>query len=265
VPTDGDARSAIGPDGVAYVVEDTGDSEGWRGRLTAYDLGGVRPGWPVTFPGMGSAPAFGPDGRLFVIAATSSRSRVLAFASTGDAIAVTSPRLTLAAADPGVDCAGGPPTAPTVTRDGTVFAWKFTEAPVFALDPSLKVRDGWPYVQPAGRPPNACAGADGICCEWYLDTARTVGPDATLYLALQRRKATVGGRITAIGSDGKVLAGWPVELRRPGSMFTAIELGTDGVVYALATEPEGRGRMSATILAIEPDGEVRYHTTVADP
>jgi hypothetical protein len=236
------------------------------GRITAFDLDGVRPGWPVPFTGTGSPPAFGADGRIYLTVSAPSRPRttVLAFDALGGAASQTSPKLPIWTNDPGVDCAGGGPYEPALGADGTVFVWHSIDERIYALDASLDVRAGWPYRQPEGSPPDRCAGADGLCCDWARDTARSVGPDGTLYLALQRATNKVGGSITAIDRDGRVRSGWPVALRRPAAMFTAIEVGDD-VVYALAREGERGGKSSATILAIGLDGTVRFRTTIYDP
>ena len=42
-------------------------------------------------------------------------------------------------------------------------------------------------------------------------------------------------------------------------------VGEDGTVYALAVEPEGKRKASATLLAIDPDGDVRYAVTLLEP
>ena len=95
--------------------------------------------------------------------------------------------------------------------------------------------------------------------------APAIGPDNTLYLPLQARNATVGGRIVAVGPDGRVRPGWPVELHRSGAEFWSVVVGSDGTVYALAIEPETGDASSATILAIAPDSTVLYTTTIIDP
>ncbi len=58
-----------------------------------------------------------------------------------------------------------------------------------------------------------------------------VGPDSALYLPLQARDASVGGNIVAVGRNGRVRPGWPVELRRPGAEFWSVVVGSDGTVY----------------------------------
>lgn len=91
------------------------------------------------------------------------------------------------------------------------------------------------------------------------------GPNGTLYLPIQARDAKVGGSIVAVGLDGRVRAGWPVELKRPGAEFWSVVVGSDGTVFALAIEPEASGRSSASVLAIAPDSTVIYSTTIVDP
>ena len=91
-----------------------------------------------------------------------------------------------------------------------------------------------------------------------------VGPESTLYLPRQARDTSVGGRIIAVGPDGRVRAGWPVELTRPGAEFWSVVVGSDGTVYALAIEPEPSDGFSASILAIAPDSTVLWTTTIID-
>jgi hypothetical protein len=86
----------------------------------------------------------------------------------------------------------------------------------------------------------------------------------------------VGGSIVAVGADGAVKAGWPVVLRRAGAEFESVVVGADGTAYALAIEPERYEDAecetgspvpvsSATIVAIAPDGAIRYRVTVMEP
>jgi hypothetical protein len=71
--------------------------------------------------------------------------------------------------------------------------------------------------------------------------------------------------MVAVGSNGRVLSGWPVELQRKGAEFWSIVVGSEGTVFALAFEPESGARSSATILAVAPDSTVIYRTTIIDP
>ena len=120
----------------------------------------------------------------------------------------------------------------------------------------------WPVGRIAPLP--GCSGREGCpgtvtgCGVWLSIPA--VGPGDVLYLP------QAGRRLVAIGPDGRVRPDWPVVLTRPGAGFWSVVVGSDGTAYALAIEPEAGDRTSsATILAIAPDGTVRYRTTVVDP
>ncbi|MEO7664480.1 MAG: hypothetical protein ABIV26_05085, partial [Candidatus Limnocylindrales bacterium] len=69
----------------------------------------------------------------------------------------------------------------------------------------------------------------------------------------------------ALGPDGGMRAGWPVELRHAGAEFWSIAVGADGIVHALAIEPENATTSSATIVAFAPDSSVVYRSTVIEP
>jgi hypothetical protein len=145
-----------------------------------------------------------------------------------------------------------------------MFVFSAFDTAVFALVPSLAIVRGWPF-EPATllERPNPWLGQDGISCP--LLALPAVGADSTLYLPLQARDASVGGSIVAVGPDGRVRPGWPVELRRPGAEFWSVVVGSDGTVYALAIEPEPGDASSASVLAIAPDSTVLYTTTIIDP
>lgn len=98
---------------------------------------------------------------------------------------------------------------------------------------------------------------------WRLEPA--IGPGNILYLLHPPRSANVGGSIVAISPNGQVGQGWPVELTRPGAHFRMVDVGADGTVYALAVEPEGSDRSSATIVAMAPDSTVLWTTTIVVP
>ena len=86
-----------------------------------------------------------------------------------------------------------------------------------------------------------------------------------LYLLYEAANSSTGGSIAAIGRDGRVVDGWPVGLKRAGSMFWSIVVAPNGTAYALAVEPEPNGSHSATILAIAPDSNVLYNVTIVEP
>ena len=264
---------AVGPDGVAYGVDpisgwDYGSAE--VSRITALDLDGVRAGWPVRIDGIASGPAFGPGGQIVVTVGSFVRrtSRLLVFDRDGEAVAASSTELPIATGafiEPGAyECFPFSPKPPIVARDGTIFVISEIDTAVFALDPSLEVRRGWPYrpATPLVRPGYPDPRYDIDCGSLGVPA---VGPDSVLYMPLQARDPTVGGSLVAVGPDGRVRPGWPVELRRPGAEFWSVVVGSDGTVYALAIEPEPGDASSASVLAIAPDSTVLYTTTIIDP
>jgi hypothetical protein len=263
---------AVGPDGVAYgVVPATSDPSPQTrvSRITALELSGVRAGWPVTMDDIASGPASAPGGRTVLVVGSLARntSRVLAFDHDGD-VAVSSAKLPIATVeypDTG-GCTAGSPQSPVVAQDGTVFAYSEIDTAVYALDPSLAIMRGWPFEPDTplvrARPGFETEHEAGYCPAPVLPA---VGPDTTLYLPLQARNTKVGGSIFAVGPDGRVRPGWPVELRRPGAEFWSVVVGTDGIAYVLAIEPEAGDASSASILAIAPDSTVLWTTTIIDP
>jgi outer membrane protein assembly factor BamB len=261
---------AVAPDGIAYG-SGWGPAPPYDSRITAVDPAGLRPGWPVEFGGRTSAPAFAPDGRIVVVVGpvAGDTSRVLVFDRAGTDASATSADLPLEVVVPlgsgDVDCGpSGSPRAPIVGDDGTIFVWSELDKTVFALDPSLVIRPGWPF-EPA----------TGLVYRSYQDpraelscgspASPAIGPGSTLYMPLQARSTKVGGSIIAVGPDGRVRSGWPVELKRPGAEFWSVVVGSDGTVYALAIEPEAGDTSSASLLALDPDSTVRWTTTIIEP
>jgi len=123
---------------------------------------------------------------------------------------------------------------------------------------------GWPYRSDLGLEGTGFCPSEDTGCGGFR-AAPTVGPDNVLYILQEAATPSAGGRIVAISPDGRVVDGWPVQLRRAGSEFWSIVAGPDGRVYALAIEPEPNGAHSATILAIAPDSDVQFNVTVVEP
>jgi hypothetical protein len=223
----------------------------------------------VTFDGFASGPAFGPGGQVTVIVGSpqDGTSQVLVFDRDGNAVRGRSAATPIVTVDEYWGAAGGCPPwpkPPLVASDGTIFIFSEATPAVMAVDPSLKLVPGWPYrpAKPLVLRDERYVKEDAYCPSIAIPA---VGPDSALYLPLQARVPTVGGSLVAVGPDGKVHPGWPVELTRPGSEFWSVVVGSDGTAYALAIEPESSTSSSATILAIAPDGTVRFVTTVVDP
>jgi hypothetical protein len=259
---------AIGRDGVAVGVGDV-DDDAEIGVITAVDSSGVRAGWPAATKGYGSAPAFGRAGQIAVTlgSAKTHTSRVSVFDQDGKA--ASSAVLSFPTAERTGDtggCTASLPYSPVVAENGAIFAYGELDHRIYGLGPSLAVLKGWPFepTTPLAvpRPGLESEHEAGYCPAPAVPAA---GSDGTLFLALRPRTAKIGGSLVAVGKTGQVRPGWPVELKRPGSEFWAVTVGSDGTAYALAVEPEAGGKSSESILAISPDSTVRYTTTIIDP
>jgi hypothetical protein len=268
----------IGPDGVAYGASETsvppgacrlGDFERTRksigpAQLRGLGMAGAEPGWPISIDGAVSSQSFAADGTILVAVGSYSKSvtRLLAIDPGSRRIIATSAALPVGSATLGFDsdaCSAGP-SAPTVAADGTVFYEQL--GTVWAFGPDLRRLKGWPYESSGYPTTKAPPDFDGLCPG---TVSPVVGPNGTLYLSLEPTSESRGGHLDAIAKDGKRPAGWPVKLSRAGAAFWNVAVGEDGTVYALAVEPEGKRKASATLLAIDPDSEVRYAVTLLEP
>ena len=270
----------IGPDGTAYAMAYTADHSATQ--ITAVDLGGARSGWPIRIKGYASTPSFGPGGRVYLAVELpgGSKSRVLALSRSGKAVAGWPVELPIAAPE-AWNGAGDVLAAPVVAPDGSAFVvaedyeLPFGGTTAYAIDASGKPRVGWPYRTSTGLVwPGTCPCSATGCGGFRSDPV--AAPDGSLHLLQLAPSAGTGGSIVAVGTDGAVKAGWPVVLRRAGAEFEAVAVGADGTAYALAIEPERYEDAecetgspvpvsSATIVAIAPDGAVRYRVTVMEP
>jgi hypothetical protein len=262
----------IGADGTGFSVRRSQDCEADT-TITATDLTGVRLGWPIRVPCGSSDPVSGPDGRVFVVEGSwdGDVSHILAFERDGRPVAGWSVELPGSAPHVGSWADPYIPAPPLVAADGTV--WFATETTAYAVHATGPVRPGWPYRSSVSLEYVGYCGPCDIDC-YLLPSRPLIGPDDVLYLLQGAPSGAVGGQITAVGPDGAVRDGWPVVLHRPGVTFDSVVAGADGTVYAKAIEPEGSAEppkgacfppASATILAIGPDGRVRYRVTVVEP
>ena len=266
---------ALSADGIAYGMLPVGERDrlgfAEESRITALDPDGERTGWPVSFDGIASGPAFGPDGQVAVTVGSFVRrtSRVLVFDRGGRTVSAMSEELpvetlALMAENDTDGCYPSSPRAPLVGQDGTIFVFSEVDTAVYALDPSMVIIRGWPFqpATPIVQPYDADPRFELTCPSFAVPA---VGPDSTLYLPLQARDVTVGGSLVAVDRDGTVRPGWPVELKRPGAEFWSVVVGSDGTVYALAIEPETADGSSASILSIAPDSTVLSIATILEP
>ncbi len=266
-------RWVIGPDGVAYgAIQDWGvtPEAPKSSKLVAVGIDGLRSGFPMPFRGSLSPPAFDAAGllRLTVNEGSARMSRTLVVDSGGRVVGESSDSLGVSATDTcvGVEGVCEVPDAPLVGGDGPAYVVEagFQSTVVAAVSRSGRAIDGWPYRSSAGSQVSGRCLGDDICEGGDIATP-AIGPDGSLYLIHAARADSVGGHLVAIGPDGRLRPGWPVELRRPGAEFWSVVAGADGIAFALAIEPEAGGSASATVLAIDPDSSVRHTTTVVEP
>jgi len=261
----------IGPDGTAYASRIRGLEDGVvdgteRTIVNVLDERGLRSGgWPLSMPAGGSDPGFDTHGHVMISQGSPTRGgvRVRAF-DAGDATgAAVSPRLAFPALEwLGEDCIVGSPERPETAPDGSTYVFSQVDPRIYALDESLEPLRGWPYSIPGSfEHPGISEG--GLDC--FGPVPPVASPRGGIYLSLSARTARVGGRIVLVGPGGRVGAGWPVQLRSPGAAFWQLTVGADGVAYALAIESETANRWSATVLAIAPNGSIRYRTALLEP
>jgi hypothetical protein len=224
-------------------------------------------------------PELGPEGIAYQLAEVDNRTKIrtLAFDADGQISPVASAEVPIYVL--GTYSGAGPSEpAVVVAADGAAFLLSDDWRAVYGLDPAGQIMAGWPHQFDPGPQWRGSCPADVTGCGVNLSTA-AVGPGDVLYLPreggilgyLPRSRGgpvyplRAGGSLVAIGQDGRVRPGWPVVLTRPGAEFWSVVVGSDRTVYALAIEPEAGERSSATILAISPDGRVRYRVTVVEP
>jgi hypothetical protein len=269
---------AVGPDGIVYQVrydipEKVSES---TSELSAIGPAGAVPGLLIKFEGVSSLPGFDANGRLHVTVATLNSdtsyhgpAQTFVFEPDGRPVDAGSGNLGLVATDEcsGIEGSCEFPAIPLVRADGTTFVIEagYNGTTVAGLNPAGGPMGGWPYRSDGGHQGNSvCLGGD--ICEGYSLATPALGPDGVLYLIHRAVDESAGGStIVAVGLDGRVRPGWPVELKRPGAAFWEVAVGADGTAFALAIEPEGTATTSATILAIAPDGTVLYTTTIVEP
>jgi len=260
---------ALGPDGVAYGVVHHGAATLARttSELTAVGPDGVPAGFPIAIEGIASRPAFDAAGRIHVTVGLPIEppARTLVFDPDGRAVVGRSGELDITATSDWRGAGNVFPAAPLVGADGTTFIIEtLAGTSVIGLGPSGQVMPGWPYRSDVGLEDTGFCGPHDTGCGQYRATP-TIGPGNVLYLLHAAASPSAGGSIVAIGPDGRVRPGWPVELRQPGAEFWSVTVGSDGTAYVLAIEPESGDTYSAGILAIAPDGTVLSTTTIVDP
>jgi hypothetical protein len=256
----------LGPDGNGYVWQ----RHGALTEVASFGPSGLRAGWPLTIPETDVVDlVFGDEGYgfVFVVAriAGGAATRVRGFRSNAQerygAPADVPVRV-------GTAYGGGGPNVYTVFIGGDYSAWilgsRGGRTYVYALDRVGHQRKGWPYrVVPGPQWQFPCTPPVTPCANWLAWPA--VGPGNVLYLPVAASSDRAGGKLVAVARPGRVVAGWPVTLRRSGAQFLSVGVGPDGTIFGLAAEPEAKGGWSATVLAIAPNGKTRWSKTVVEP
>jgi hypothetical protein len=258
----------LAADGVAFQrwVHDEGAQP--TTEILAFGFDGALPGWPVSVPGIVSAVVAGPDGRYYATASARADWDALA---PGEALVTLTPSGTLsvglelpvAGISEATFAGGYAPVRPELAPGGS--AWVLgadarDNVVVHALGPDGNVRDGWPWR--AGAPieeRGECGQAETGCGVWR--TVPALGPGEVFLVLLAPADRTSGGQVVAVGPDGRVMSGWPVELKNRDGRWDLVAASDDGMVYATAVEPAGAGS-STTLLAIAPDSEVVWRSTL---
>jgi putative zinc finger protein len=258
---------SIGPNGIAYGTDHYPSTGAAITGLAAVGLGGIPEGYPLQIEGNASKPAFDAAGRIYLTLGSPDAvpARTLVFDPDSRALEVDSGDMNIAATSEWRGAGADIPGAPIVGADGTTFViGESGGTVVMGLDPTGRVMAGWPYQSDLGLAGTGFCPPQDTGCGGFR-AAPAVGSGNVLYILQEAATPAAGGRIVAIGPDGRVVDGWPVQLRRPGSEFWSIVAGPDGRVYVLAIEPEPNGAHSATILAIAPDSTRKFNVTVVEP
>jgi hypothetical protein len=258
----------LAADGVAFLRWVREDGTEPATDILAFSFDGALPGWPVSVPGLVSALVAGPDGRYYATASANvegvdalAASQMLITLTPGGDLAAGS-KLPVAGISVATFAGGTAPLEPMLGTGGS--AWvpgvdARGNVVVHALGPDGRVRDGWPWSAGAPIEEQGACGQETGCGVWR--TVPALGIGKVILVLLAPADATHGGRVVAVGPDGAVMDGWPVEITNPDGRWDLVAAGADGTVYATETEPAGAGS-TITLHAITPDGEVAWRSTL---
>jgi hypothetical protein len=263
-----DSTVSLGPDGTAIVSAREWSESGSSvtTQLIAVDESGIREGWPITLDGSASEIAFSDRGVIQVVVGPPYRapSRTLAIGPDGRRLG-GSDDLDIVSSGTWNGAGDSYPGAPIVASDGSTFIVSAEDGrtTIMGLDPNGEPLPGWPYRSRSGvQFIDRCDEEDTGCGSHRTPIA--MDDRDVLYLIHNAAGPSTGGSVVAIDPEGRVREGWPVGLRRAGSVFWKIAVVPDGGLYALAIEREATG-YSATIVAIADDSTVRYTSTIVEP
>ncbi len=175
--------------------------------------GSTLPGWPFGSTGTGSGALIGADGTLYHV---SEAGNVWAHGMDGQ------PK-------PGWPFALGEEwMSPYLAPDGRLVLLSATgTGEIVAIGPDGATSPGWPRRLLVGRASPCLYNGDTDC---FFLVEPVFGPDGTVYLALAPIAEGLGGSILALGPDGLVPAGWPLQL--PDAVG-AVGLAVDGAGHVI--------------------------------
>ena len=259
----------LATDGIAYRLA-FHDTEPIRTEITAFDLDGVRPGWPVTVDGITSQPVVAPDGSLAVVRLTKPglTSQVLWFPAAGGAPAATSGNLPR---DPISDRtgAGGVRVGPIVGADGTAWVVGTVESTKPAISHLVRgsaVVHRYPLDMPL-QPQGSCDPQDTGCGVWRALPA--LGPDGTVFLPESATggpglTSSSGGSVVAMAPTGTISRGWPLFLPDTMAGFWSLAARPDGTLVGLEVVPIGAGSQWI-LVTMGRDGAIHAATPIIQP
>ena len=264
----GECRWALSPEAIAFVTIhrdwSPDDLAVVKTDVFAFDQNGMRSGRPVTIDGNASEVNFDARGLAYLtVGSPEAPPAQLVVMNRDGRVTSTSESRYLAASSTWDGAGGETPGPPSVGEDGTAYIISTAEGTttVFGFEhggDNFLVYRSSRGMQWTGY----CSDAD-VGCGHYR-TVPVAGGGKILYVVQAAAKPSVGGRIIAVGHDGAIRPGWPLELRRGGAMFWSVVANPAGGIWALAIEPERHGS-SATVLGIASDSTVRFATTLVEP
>jgi hypothetical protein len=204
-----DGAPNLAADGVAFLrwIRDQGPEPATD--ILAFGIDGALPGWPISVPGIVSAPVAGPDGRYY--ATTSAKANYDALAANQALVTLTSGGtlsvgldLPVAGISEATFAGGYAPIRPVLEPGGS--AWvpgvdTRDRVVVHALGPDGTVRDGWPWR--AGSPieeQGECGQGETGCGVWR--TVPASAPGRCSWSCWHRLIVRAAGRSSRSGRTG---------------------------------------------------------------
>jgi hypothetical protein len=267
----GNFNVQIAADGVAYRLEFSGAQATIETVITAFDLNGVRPGWPITIPGFASQPVVGPDGLLEIVRLSQGETvtaQTMSIASTGGAPVATSGDLPLRPLD-NTTSAGSILMSPVIASDGSMYVVGTADSTVPAvvrIGPGSAVGPLIRLAKPL-QPQGSCSAQDTGCGTWRA--VPVVGPDGTLYVPESAVGSggvvsSTGGSLVAIPPDGSIPGGWPITAPDTMAGYWSLMARSDGEIDALVVVPTDPGNQWSLVI-VGPDGRTRGSAVLIQP